>query len=132
MADKKESYSLNAVFEAIKEKEKTEDKNKGDIQNINTVKNDPGIGSAQHEEDNVSTKLIVNTGNDFATSIVLMKTLKPDQKTKMEVSSVTNKKVVIISRILGVNGHALIDIALNEFLERNKKEIDRAMKLALK
>ena len=130
--DKKESVSLIAVFDALKEKKNVDDENTGTIQNTNPSKNNLETGPEECEEYNVSTKQIVNTGNDFSTSMLLMKALKPEHKTKMEVSSATNKKVVIISRILGVNAHALIDIALNEFLERNKKEIDRAMKQAMK
>lgn len=73
-----------------------------------------------------------NTVGGFKQSMDRIKNLKLDHKTKMEVGTVTNKKVMMLSKILGVNGYALIDVAVNEFLERNKKEIDRVMKQVLR
>lgn len=73
-----------------------------------------------------------NTLDGFKQSMDRIKNLKLDHKTKMEVGSETNKKVMMLSKILGVNGYALIDVAVNEFLERNKKEIDRVMKRVMK
>jgi len=73
-----------------------------------------------------------NTLDGFKQSMDRIKNLKLDHKTKMEVGTVTNKKVMMLSKILGVNGYALIDVAVNEFLERNKKEIDRVMKQVMK
>ena len=73
-----------------------------------------------------------NTLDGFKQSIDRIKNLKLEHKTKMEVGSETNKKVMMLSKTLGINGYALIDVAVNEFLERNKKEIDRVMKQVMR
>jgi hypothetical protein len=108
---------------------------------VNKVNTPEKIDLLNHEhEDNfrenhssqIDDKKPSNTLDGFKRSIDRIKNLKLDHKTKMEVGTETNKKVMMLSKILGVNGYALIDVAVNEFLERNKKEIDRVMKQAMK
>ena len=131
MAGKKETSTVDALL-LITEKENTEDKNSVTQQNINTVNNNTENEQEEYEEEQATTISPVHSSRDFANSTVRMKDLKSGHKTKMEVDSDTNKKIMLLSRTLGVNGYAVIGVAVNEFLERNKKEIDRVMKLAMK
>ena|SRR5687768_1483541 len=131
MADKKGTSTVDALL-LITEKENIEDKNQVTKQNINTANINTENEQEECEEEQTTTILPVNSRGDFANAVARMKDLKPDHKTKMEVDADTNKKIILLSRTLGVNGYAVIGIAVNEFLEKYKKEIDRAMKLAMK
>lgn len=99
---------------------------------INLFKHDNEANSLENHSSQIDDKKPSNTLDGFKQSIHRIKNLKLDHKTKMEVGTETNKKVMMLSKTLGINGYALIDVAVNEFLERNKKEIDREMKLAMK
>lgn len=130
MSEKKESVSLTALFKKMEEN--AQHKNPSTEQNItssnHTTEDEPEV----NEDIEAATNPTVSSKENFANSIARMKALKPGHKTKMEVDTDTNKKVILLSKTLGVNGYAVIGIAVNEFLEKYKKEIDRAMKNTLR
>lgn len=90
------------------------------------------LGALFKAQKNEHNKIRYNPDQDFTASLERIKGLKLEHKTKMEIGTETNRKVMMLSKVLGVNGYALVDVAVNEFLERNRMKIDNIMKHAMK
>lgn len=125
MSGKRESFTLDAL---LKGQESDQNKENPDPESRN-------ISAELNSQNENELKVINNTNKpvtDFWETISKVKSLKLEAKTKMDIGAETNKKIMILSKTVGVSGYALVDVIINEFLEKNRKDIEKTMKQFLK
>jgi hypothetical protein len=127
---KKQSFTLDALMGTDKAESES-------VEKLMTITETENSESTELEKEEVTEKVYKAespiVGQDLISSLSKMKGLKREgTRTKTDISKDINNKIMFYSKLLDVNGYAIVETAIQEWIERNAADLKKLQRQALK
>ncbi len=128
---KKQNYTIDALMGKVpQENELSLNKN------LELIQKEKEKEEEEEEEKTAETQVKPESpivGQDLISSLAKMKGLKRDgSRTKTDISRDLNNKIMFYSKLLEVNGYAIVETAVQEWFERNERDLKKLQRQVLK